>query len=159
MAVESRARLFPRGLADFIALRDDTRRTPYCDAPIRHTDHAGPHARRGPTSAANGCGSCEACNYAKEATGWQVTGSTNPNRHPHVHRHALGHRQQCRPVWGRGAVDRVRELLRPLPDRRSDTCFFSLRMHRGRVREADDRTLAGLQTSDRLSPRLDACVV
>ena len=27
-------------------------RTPYCDAPIRHTDHATPHARGGPTTAA-----------------------------------------------------------------------------------------------------------
>ena len=31
---------FPRGLARFIDLRDDTCRTPYCDAPIRHHDHA-----------------------------------------------------------------------------------------------------------------------
>jgi hypothetical protein len=31
---------------------------------------------------------------------------------------------------------------------------FSLRMHRGRVRETDDDALAGLQSSDGLSPRL-----
>src|SRR6266496_2715426 len=36
---------------------------------------------------------------------------------------------------------------------------FSLRVHRGRVGDADDRTLAGLQPSNGLSPRLGACVV
>ena len=72
VAMESRSRLFPKGLAQFISFRDDTCRTPYCDAQIRHTDHATPHSRGGPTSAANGLGTCEACNYAKEAPGWRV---------------------------------------------------------------------------------------
>jgi hypothetical protein len=72
VAMESRSRKFPKGLAHFIAIRDDTCRTPYCDAPIRHTDHAQPRARGGPTSLANGLGECEACNYAKEAPGWAV---------------------------------------------------------------------------------------
>lgn len=73
MALESRSRLFPKGLADFIGLRDQRCRTPYCDAPIRHRDHAKPRRRGGPTSAANGLGACEGCNYAKEAAGWEVT--------------------------------------------------------------------------------------
>ena len=34
---------FPRGLSGFIRLRDQTYRTPYCDAPIRHRDRAQPH--------------------------------------------------------------------------------------------------------------------
>jgi Domain of unknown function (DUF222) len=75
VAMESRARRFPRGLATFIGLRDQRCRTPYCDAPIRHRDHATPHARGGPTAVANGLGSCERCNYVKEAAGWRV--STN----------------------------------------------------------------------------------
>jgi hypothetical protein len=54
--MESRSRLFPKGLAEFINLRDDTCRTPYCDAPIRHRDHAVPSHRDGPTSAVNGLG-------------------------------------------------------------------------------------------------------
>ena len=70
--MESRARRFPRGLAAFIGLRDQRCRTPYCDAPIRHLDHAQPHARGGPTDACNGQGSCARCNYAKEAAGWRV---------------------------------------------------------------------------------------
>jgi len=76
VAMESRSRLFPKGLASFIDLRDDTCRTPYCDAPIRHHDHAHPNARGGPTSALNGLGECEACNYAKQAPGWQVSTTT-----------------------------------------------------------------------------------
>ncbi|WP_062539912.1 HNH endonuclease, partial [Mycobacterium celatum] len=72
VAMESRARTFPRGLATFIELRDQRCRTPYCDAPIRHRDHATPHARGGPTAAVNGLGACEHCNYVKEAAGWQV---------------------------------------------------------------------------------------
>ena len=73
VAMESRARRFPRGLATFIGLRDQRCRTPYCDAPIRHRDHASPHTRGGPTSIANGLGSCERCNYVKEAPGWRVS--------------------------------------------------------------------------------------
>jgi len=42
VAMESRSRLFPKGLAGFIGVRDRTCRTPYCDAPIRHRDHATP---------------------------------------------------------------------------------------------------------------------
>jgi hypothetical protein len=72
VAMESRARLFPKGLARFIDVRDDTCRTPYCDAPIRHHDHATAHHRSGPTSAVNGLGECERCNYSKEAPGWTV---------------------------------------------------------------------------------------
>jgi hypothetical protein len=72
-AAESGARLFPRGLATFIELRDQRCRTPYCDAPIRHRDHARSWANGGPTSADNGLGLCERCNYAKECVGWRVS--------------------------------------------------------------------------------------
>ena len=73
VAMESRARRFPAGLATFIGLRDQRCRTPYCDAPIRHRDHARPHHRGGASSAANGLGLCERCNYVKEAKGWRVS--------------------------------------------------------------------------------------
>ncbi|MCV7347154.1 HNH endonuclease [Mycolicibacterium rhodesiae] len=79
VAMDSRSRLFPKGLADFIELRDQRCRTPYCDAPIRHHDHAVPHSRGGATSAENGQGLCEACNYAKEAPGWRVTAGVGEN--------------------------------------------------------------------------------
>ena len=79
VAMDSRSRLFPKGLAEFIELRDQRCRTPYCDAPIRHHDHAVPHSRGGATSAENGQGSCEACNYVKESPGWRVIAGTNEN--------------------------------------------------------------------------------
>ncbi|MBB3603441.1 hypothetical protein FHT40_003102 [Mycolicibacterium sp. BK556] len=79
VALESRSRLFPKGLADFIELRDRRCRTPYCDAPIRHRDHATPYRRGGDTSADNGQGLCEACNYAKEAAGWHVVTGVDEN--------------------------------------------------------------------------------
>ncbi|WP_179476380.1 HNH endonuclease, partial [Mycolicibacterium vinylchloridicum] len=79
VALESRSRLFPKGLADFIELRDRRCRTPYCDAPVRHRDHATPHRRGGATSAVNGQGLCEACNYTKEAPGWSVTTGVDEN--------------------------------------------------------------------------------
>jgi hypothetical protein len=79
VAMESRSRFFPKGLAMFIGLRDQTCRTPYCDAPIRHRDHAAPRHRDGPTSADNGLGECERCNYTKESPGWQVTAGSGEN--------------------------------------------------------------------------------
>ncbi|BBZ76154.1 HNH endonuclease [Mycolicibacterium anyangense] len=81
VALESRARIFPKALAEFIVLRDQRCRTPYCDAPIRHSDHAMPHRRGGATSARNGAGLCEACNYTKEARGWTVVTSQEKGRH------------------------------------------------------------------------------
>ncbi len=72
VAMESRSRRFPKGLAKFIRLRDLICRTPYCDAPIRHLDHAQPRNRGGPTTARNGRGACERCNYDKESPGWHV---------------------------------------------------------------------------------------
>lgn len=73
VAMDSRARAFPKALAEFIGLRDQRCRTPYCNAPVRHRDHAVPHRRGGATSAANGQGLCESCNYTKEAPGWTVS--------------------------------------------------------------------------------------
>lgn len=79
VALESRARVFPKGLAEFVGLRDQRCRTPYCDAPIRHRDHAKPHRAGGTTSAVNGLGLCEHCNYLKESDGWTVTSTTAEN--------------------------------------------------------------------------------
>jgi Domain of unknown function (DUF222) len=80
VAMESRARLFPRGLAAFIGFRDQRCRTPYCDAPIRHRDHGRPWVAGGPTSAVNGLGMCEQCNYVKEVAGWIVEPSVGENQ-------------------------------------------------------------------------------
>ncbi|MEU0498708.1 DUF222 domain-containing protein [Mycobacterium sp. NPDC006124] len=103
IAMESRARTFPKGLTRFTAVRDDTCRTPYCDAPIRHTDHAHPHARGGPTTAVNGLGDREACNYTKEAPGWVVTTTLEHGRHAAEFTTPTGarHHSQAPPLPGR----------------------------------------------------------
>ncbi|WP_423489172.1 DUF222 domain-containing protein [Mycobacteroides sp. PCS013] len=73
VGAESRSRLFPKALAELIDMRDQTCRTPYCDAPIRHHDHVVGSARGGATSFENGQGLCERCNYVKESPGWRHT--------------------------------------------------------------------------------------
>ncbi len=90
VAMESKARIFPKGLAAFLGVRDQRCRTPYCNAPIRHHDHATPHHKGGKTSALNGAGSCEACNYAKEAPGWTVTTHQHDGRHTAHYRTPTG---------------------------------------------------------------------
>ncbi|WP_026266636.1 HNH endonuclease, partial [Arthrobacter sp. 131MFCol6.1] len=78
IAMDSRARLFPPGLRRFIQTRDDTCRTPYCDAPIRHLDHIIPWHTGGPTTTDNGAGLCEACNHTKETPGWNARPARGP---------------------------------------------------------------------------------
>ncbi|MDV8149327.1 HNH endonuclease [Arthrobacter sp. B10-11] len=78
VAMDSRARLFPAGLRRFIEARDDTCRTPYCDAPIRHLDHIVPWNGGGATTRANGAGLCEACNHTKETPGWDSRARPGP---------------------------------------------------------------------------------
>ncbi|MFE4541962.1 HNH endonuclease [Arthrobacter sp. NPDC056727] len=78
VAMDSRRRLFPPPLRRFIQVRDDTCRTPYCDAPIRHHDHIIPWHNNGPTSLANGAGLCEACNHIKELPGWKTQPRPGP---------------------------------------------------------------------------------
>ncbi len=70
VAMDSKARFFPAMLRRFIEARDNTCRTPYCDAPIRHIDHIFPWHAGGKTTLANGAGLCEACNHTKEGAGW-----------------------------------------------------------------------------------------
>ena len=108
VAMDSKARFFPLALALFILLRDRFCRTPWCGAPIRHTDHSRQHSAGGDTTARNGRGLCEACNYAHQAPGWRagpapVDRSDPSGRHtietitPTGHRHvstAPPHRQR-----------------------------------------------------------------
>ncbi|MET0474531.1 MAG: DUF222 domain-containing protein [Mycobacterium sp.] len=109
VAMESRARLFPKGLARFIDMRDDSCRTPYCDAPIRHRDHAKPHRGGGPTNSVNGLGECEQCNYAKEAPGWAVSTECDHNGcHTAEFTTPTGtvHRSTAPPMPGRARFER-----------------------------------------------------
>ena len=92
VAMESRRRTFDGELRRFLVLRDQTCRSPWCDAPIRHADHVLRVAEGGLTIADNGQGLCESCNYAKEAPGWRarrvpgaghVVESVTPTGHRH----------------------------------------------------------------------------
>lgn len=78
VAMDSRSRRFTGGLAAFLRLRDRRCREKYCDAPVRHLDHARDHADGGRTSAENGQGICEGHNYAKEALGWSARPRPGP---------------------------------------------------------------------------------
>lgn len=92
VGMDSKARLFPAGLRRFIQVRDDTCRTPYCDAPIRHHDHIIPWHHDGPTTSTNGQGLCEACNHTKETPGWAAKTVTRPGqRHSVETRTPTGH--------------------------------------------------------------------
>lgn len=87
VAMDSKRRLFDGSLRHLLILRDQTCRTPWCEAPIRHVDHAQRAREGGPTSAANGDGLCARCNLTKEAPGWQTevvaTGLDPSGQRPH----------------------------------------------------------------------------
>jgi hypothetical protein len=97
VAAESRGRLFRRSLARFIRLRDRVCRTPWCDAPIRHVDHAVEHSAGGPTATTNSQGLCEACSYAKQMPGWRARPSPDSVGHAIETTLPTGHRYRSRP--------------------------------------------------------------
>ncbi len=85
VAMDSRRRVFDGAIRDLIAARDQLCRTPYCNAPIRHVDHAIPRRDGGPTSVGNGQGLCEQCNYIKDHPGWRtevIDDGMTPGRGP-----------------------------------------------------------------------------
>lgn len=80
VGMDSRSRSYPGLLAYLIKLRDQTCRTPFCDAPIAHTDHIRAHAEGGSTSERNGEGLCARCNYVKEHPDTSVSGDATETR-------------------------------------------------------------------------------
>ena len=100
VAMDSHARLFRSSLRRFVTLRDRFCRTPWCDAPIRHRDHARAAADGGLTSGDNGQGLCEACNHAKQAPGWRARPSPGAGPHTIETTTPTGHtyRSQAPPV-------------------------------------------------------------
>ena len=74
---DSRSRFFTHSMRQFLIARDQTCRTPYCDAPIRHIDHIISGQHDGQTEITNGQGKCERCNYTKESEGW--TSNADPD--------------------------------------------------------------------------------
>jgi hypothetical protein len=72
VAMSSKRYRFDGALRQLLVHRDQFCRAPWCDAPIRHADHARPRRAEGATDSVNGEGLCEACNYAKDAPGWSA---------------------------------------------------------------------------------------
>lgn len=119
VAMDSTARFFPPNLKRFLQIRDNTCRTPYCDAPIRHHDHILGWADGGHTSAANGQGLCEACNHTKENPGWTAQPLTRPGqRHTITTTTPTGHtyRSTAPPLPGTRTVNRP--MAQPCPPAR-----------------------------------------
>ena len=111
VAMESTSRAFPAGLAELLDLRDGGLcRTPGCNAVIRHHDHVVPAHEGGATSAHNGQGLCERCNYLKETPGWASWVATpDPGAGPHevhgVTEHLRVHRSTAPPLPGGARTD------------------------------------------------------
>ncbi|MGH8971552.1 MAG: HNH endonuclease, partial [Actinomycetes bacterium] len=97
VAMDSRRRTFPAPLRRFLVLRDQTCRTPWCGAPIRHADHVQPAHADGPTSTANGQGLCEACNHTKQAPGWHTRPGPGGAGHTVTITTPTGHTYTSRP--------------------------------------------------------------
>lgn len=95
VAMDSRRRIFDGLLRRFVVIRDEVCRTPWCDAPIRHVDHPHRAVDGGQTSEANAQGLCEACNYAKEADGWDAR-RLSGHRHQVETTTPTGHRHRSR---------------------------------------------------------------
>jgi hypothetical protein len=72
VTMDGRRRVFSGRRRDLLVLRDQTCRTPWCDAPIAHADHIRAVSDHGRTVVDNGQGLCEACNYIKQSPGWRV---------------------------------------------------------------------------------------
>ena len=90
VAMESRRRAFPAGLAKMLKLRDDTCATPFCNNPVEEADHRRPWAQGGATSWDNATGLCRRCNQRKENRGWTYSGTpdeltvTTPTGHQYT---------------------------------------------------------------------------
>ncbi len=97
VAMESRRRHFDDGLAKVLIVWDQICRTPWCGAPIKHKDHVTAVDDGGETSEANGQGLCEACNYAKQAPGWQARPSGSGAGDQIQITTPTGHRYRSRP--------------------------------------------------------------
>ena len=90
VALDSRRRRFPAGLAKMLKIREDVCATTWCNSPVQDADHRHPWAQGGPTHWANATGLCKRCNQRKEHRGWTYTGTpdtltvTTPTGHSYT---------------------------------------------------------------------------
>ena len=107
VAMESRSRVFDGLLREFVEIRDQLCRTPWCGGRIRAADHVERVADGGETSARNAQGLCEDCNLTKETPGWRHEVRSAPLE-PHLVAITTptGHLHRSRaPDLPRGAAD------------------------------------------------------
>ena len=114
-AIDARRRYFTAGQRQFLVIRDQICRTPWCDAPVRHADHVVPVEDGGETSLENGQGLCEACNHAKQATGWRAR--PRPSRSQVETTTPTGHRYVSEPPPLPGHQPPARASVTALEDR------------------------------------------
>lgn len=81
--IDTKRRDFTSAQRRFIVARDQVCTTPWCDAPVRHIDHAVPHSRGGPTDLINGNGKCARCNQHKDHDGWATAATPAHPGTPH----------------------------------------------------------------------------
>ena len=90
VSMDSTGRRFPLNIRKMLLLRDNTCRSPYCEAPILDGDHITPHRDGGATTWENASGLCGACNQTKENRGWKHQGNaesltvTTPTGHTYT---------------------------------------------------------------------------
>ncbi|MFC7375309.1 HNH endonuclease [Brachybacterium sp. GCM10030267] len=148
VGVDSVARTFPKALARFVLWRDATCRGPFCDAPIRQTDHITPHATGGHTCLENGQGLCALCNGKEQQL-------RSVRRDPG----APGHRVTWTTRTGTTRTTTAEALTRPIPDRAPAGSVRSAkaaaeRAKTGKTRKARPRN--GRRPRPRLRQRLKA---
>ena len=122
VAMESTSRRFEGALGEFLVIRDQVCRTPWCGAPVRHGDHVVQADAGGPTAEVNGEGLCAACNQAKEAPGWRAAPASEGGAGVEVEIVTpTGHRHRSHPPDPPGAppVSRTPENRTPNQGRRN----------------------------------------
>ncbi|WP_350270703.1 DUF222 domain-containing protein [Brevibacterium sp. CBA3109] len=99
--MDTRRREFSGLLRRMIVIRDDVCRSPWCDAQIKHADHATAYSAGGETDWDNASGLCAACNFAKELNGWKHISSPEKL----IVKTPTGHRYETRtkPIDARAA--------------------------------------------------------
>ena len=96
VAMDSRRRCFTQAQRDFIALRDQTCRTPWCDAPIRHTDHIQPDEQADPPASTTGRATAKPATTPNKPRLAHHTSSRYPGGHTVDITTPTGHRYQSR---------------------------------------------------------------
>lgn len=115
VSTDSRRRTFSGQLRHQLVITNDTCATPWCDAPVRHADHARPARDGGHTSLANGAGLCQGCNYTKDLPGWSATILRRSDGSAVIDLASpTGHRRRSRAPAPPGAPDPVERRLRAL---------------------------------------------